>query len=98
MSGQSNFFDELAKAFSGAAGVAQGLRKEIDSLIAAQLDRVVSELDLVRREEFEVVREMASRARQETRALKTKVAELEAEIARLRGAPRSGRDEDGEAG
>lgn len=85
MSSQSRLFDELAKVFSGAAGMAQGLRKEIDSLVKAQVDRLVSDLDLVRREELEVVREMASRARQETKALKAKVAELEAEIARLRG-------------
>ena len=84
MSSQTRFFDELAKVFSGAAGVAQGLRKEIDSLVKAQVDRLVADLDLVRREELEVVKEMASRSRQEVKALKAKVAELEAEVARLR--------------
>ena len=80
----TKILDEVAKLLSGAAGMAQGLREEIDSLVKSQLDRLVSDMELVRREEFEVVKEMASRARQEADALKVKVAELEAEIARLK--------------
>ena len=84
-SAPTRLFDELAKVLSGAAGAAQGLRGEIDSLIASQVDRLVADLELVRREEFDVVREMASQARQETKELKEKVAALEAEIAELKG-------------
>ncbi len=80
----SRFFDELAKFFSGAADAAQGLREEIGNVAKAQAERLVADLDLVRREEFDVVREMASRARQENEALKVRLAELQAEIERLK--------------
>ncbi len=83
----TRFFDELAKVFSGAAGAAQGLRNELDALVKAQVDRLVADLELVRREDFEVVREMAGKARQECQALKVRIAELEAEIERLKGDP-----------
>ena len=81
----TRFFDELAKVFSGAAGAAQGLRNELDALVKAQVDRLVADLELVRRDEFEVVKEMAGKARQECQALKVRIAELEAEIERLKG-------------
>ncbi len=84
-SASTKFFDEVAKLFSGAAGMAQGLREEIDNLVKSQMERLVADMELVRREEFEVVKEMAARARAETDALKVKVAELEAEIGRLKG-------------
>ena len=84
-SASTKFFDEVAKLFSGAAGMAQGLREEVDSLVKSQMERLLSDMELVKREEFEVVKEMASRARAEADALKVKVAELEAEIGRLKG-------------
>jgi len=80
----TRFFDELAKVLSGAAGAAQGLRNEIDSLVKSQMERLTADMDLVRREEFEVVKEMASKARQENEALKVKLAELQAEIGKLK--------------
>ena len=80
----TKFFDEVAKLFSGAAGLAQGLREEVDSLVKSQMERLIADMELVKREEFEVVKEMASRARAEVDALKVKVAELEAEIERLK--------------
>ena len=83
MTNRTNFFDELAKAFSGAAGLAQGLRKEVDSLVKAQMDRLVNDLDLVRREELEVVKDMAAKCRQENEALKVKIAELEARLNKI---------------
>ena len=83
-SASTKFFDEVAKLFSGAAGVAQGLREEVDNLVKSQMERLIAEMELVKREEFEVVKEMASRARAEVDALKVKVAELEAEIDRLK--------------
>ena len=83
-SASTKFFDEVAKLFSGAASVAQGLREEIDNLVKSQMERLIAEMELVRREEFEVVKEMAARARAEADGLKVKVAELEAEIERLK--------------
>lgn len=90
MSTPNRFFDELAKVLSGAAGAAQGVRDEIDSLIKSQVERLIADLDLVRREEFDVVREMASKARQETQGLKVKISELEAEIEKLKGGGKKG--------
>jgi BMFP domain-containing protein YqiC len=77
----SKFFDELAKLMSNAAGAAQGVRKEFDSLVRSQLERALSSMDIVQREEFEAVKQMASLARQENERLQQRVAELEAKLA-----------------
>ena len=74
----SRFFDELAKLMGNAAGAAQGLRREIDQLVKAQVERVLGDLDVVQREEFEAVREMAQRAREENEQLKARLDELDA--------------------
>jgi BMFP domain-containing protein YqiC len=74
---QNRFFDEMAKLFNDAASVAQGVRREAESVFRTQMDRLVADLDLVRREDFEVVRDMASKARAENEELKRRIAELE---------------------
>ena len=74
----SRFFDELAKLMGNAAGAAQGLRREIDQLVKAQVERVLGDLEVVQREEFEAVREMAQRAREENEQLKARLDRLEA--------------------
>lgn len=74
----SRFFDEIAKLMSNAAGAAQGVRREIDTLVKAQVERVLNDAGVVRREEFEVVRDMAQRAREENERLAQRLAELEA--------------------
>ena len=81
----TKIFDEVAKLLSGAATVAQGLRDEIDSIVKSQIDRLVSDMQLVKREELEVVKDMAARAREEVEELKKKVAVLETEVERLKG-------------
>ncbi len=73
----SRFFDEIAKLMTNAAGAAQGLRREIDTLVQNQVERVVNNLELVKREEFEVVRAMAQKAREENEALAARLAVLE---------------------
>jgi BMFP domain-containing protein YqiC len=81
------FFDELGKLITDAAGAAQGVRKEIESVVRAQAENILRELDIVQREEFEAVKAMAQKAREENEQLKQHVAlleevleELEAEI------------------
>jgi hypothetical protein len=74
----SRFFEEVAKLMGNAAGAAQGLRREIDTLVKAQVERVLNELDVVQREEFEAVRAMAQAAREENERLAARIAELEA--------------------
>ena len=61
-----------------AAGVAQGVRREFDTLFKTQAERWLRDLDLVKREEFEAVKDMARLAREENEALKARLAVLEA--------------------
>ncbi len=78
----NRFFDEMARLMNDAAGAAQGVRREFDTLFRGQAERVLRELDLVRREDFEAVKDMARIAREENEALKTRVAALEAALAK----------------
>ena len=80
----SRIFDEMARLMNDAAGVASGVRREFDTLFKSQAERILRDLDVVRREEFEAAREMAKIAREENEALKARVAALEA---RLKGTP-----------
>lgn len=76
----SRFFDELAKLMTNAAGAAQGVRKEVDTLVQTQVERVLNNINVVKREEFDVVREMAEKARTENDRLSARLAELEARL------------------
>ena len=73
----NRIFDEMARLMNDAAGVAQGVRREFDSLFRSQAERILRELDVVPREEFEAVKDMARMAREENEALKTRIAALE---------------------
>ncbi|HTS42247.1 MAG TPA: accessory factor UbiK family protein [Xanthobacteraceae bacterium] len=76
----SRFFDEIARLMNDAAGVAQGVRREFDTLFRSQAERILRDLDVVKREEFEAIKEMASLAREENEALKARLDALEAKI------------------
>jgi hypothetical protein len=75
------FFDEMARLMNDAAGVAEGVRREFDTLVRTQAERILRDLDVVTREEFEAVKEMAARAREENERLSARVAALEARVA-----------------
>jgi BMFP domain-containing protein YqiC len=77
----SRFFDEMGRLMNDAAGVAQGVRREFDTLFRTQAERVLRELDVVQREEFEAAKEMARLAREENEALKARIDALEAKLA-----------------
>jgi BMFP domain-containing protein YqiC len=77
----NRFFDEVARLMNDAAGVAQGVRREFETLFKTQAERWLSELDLVKRDDFEAVKDMARIAREENEALKVRVAALEAAAA-----------------
>jgi len=79
------FFDEMGKLITDAAGAAEGVRKEIDGIVRAQAERVLQGLDVVQREEFEAVKAMAQKAREENERLSERLAALEAAIERLGG-------------
>lgn len=73
----NRIFDEMARLMNDAAGVAQGVRREFDTLFRAQAERILRDLDVVSREEFEAVKEMAQLAREENEALKARIEALE---------------------
>jgi BMFP domain-containing protein YqiC len=91
----TRFFDELAKVMSNAAGAAQGVRREIDTLVKAQVERVLNDLDVVQREEFEAVRAMAQAAREENEQLTQRIADLEARLASRATAPKKAKSKSG---
>src|SRR5215475_11153281 len=76
------FFDEIGRLMNDAAGVAQGVRREFDTLFRSQAERILRDLDVVSREEFEAVKDMARLAREENEALKARIAALEARVDR----------------
>jgi BMFP domain-containing protein YqiC len=79
--GPNRLFDEMAKLMTDAAGAAQGVRREFETIFRTQAERFMSEMDVVRRDELDAVREMAAKARAENEALKQRIEALEAEIA-----------------
>ncbi len=83
MQSQNPFFDDLSRVASGALGALSGLRAEMEAMLRQQMERFTSGLDLVPREEFEVVRAMAAKARLEQEALEVRVAALEAQLTAL---------------
>lgn len=79
-------FDEFARLMTDAAGAAQGVRREMETLMRAQGERILREMDVVPREEFEAVKAMARKAREENEALAARLDALEAELRTLKGA------------
>ncbi len=76
-SASTRVFDDITKLLTNAAGAAQGARREIDTLLKTQVERVLNDLEVVKREEFEVVKAMAAKAREENIALKARLDALE---------------------
>jgi BMFP domain-containing protein YqiC len=76
----NRLLDEFAKLMTDAAGVAQGIRREVETAMKSQAERFLSDMDVVQREEFEAVRDMAARAREENEALARRLEALEARL------------------
>jgi BMFP domain-containing protein YqiC len=83
----NRFLDELARLMTDAAGAAQGMRRDFETMMKAQGERLLRELDVVQREEFEAVREMATKAREENERLSARLTALEADLAVLKRQP-----------
>lgn len=77
------FFDEIGKLITDAAGAAEGVRKEVEGVVRTQAENVLRGLDVVQREEFEAVKAMAAKAREENDRLKARLAALEALVDEL---------------
>lgn len=81
--GPNRVFDEFAKLMTDAAGVAQGMRREAETVFKAQGERMLNSMDLVKRDDFDAVKEMAANARDENDKLHKLVADLEKRVAAL---------------
>lgn len=77
MQGSNKFLDDLSKLMTNAMGVAQGARTEAETAMKGWIDRWMAERDFVTREEFDAVRAMAQKAREENEALKARLEALE---------------------
>jgi BMFP domain-containing protein YqiC len=76
----NRFFDEVARLMNDAAGVATGVRREFDTVVKTQAERILRDLEIVQREEFEAVKEMARIAREENEMLRARIEALEAKL------------------
>jgi BMFP domain-containing protein YqiC len=92
---QSNnrFFDDIARLMTDAAGAAQGVRREFETVVKGQIERFLKDMDLAKREEVDVLRDMVVAAREENEQLALRMKELEERLdatAGLRAGPASG--------
>lgn len=78
--GPNRILDEFAKLMTDAAGAAQGVRREVETAFRGQAERILNTMDVVQREEFEVVRDMAVKAREENARLAARIEALEAKL------------------
>jgi BMFP domain-containing protein YqiC len=76
----NRFFDEIGRLMNDAAGAAQGVKREIDTVVRSQAEKILRDLDIVKREEFEAVKAMAQIAREENETLKARITALEARL------------------
>jgi BMFP domain-containing protein YqiC len=93
MQSENPFLDQVAKFVTNAAGAAKGVRDEIATLVRSQSERIVNDLELVPREEFEAMKAVALKARSEVESLKARIAKLETErVPASKPESRSGRN------
>jgi len=76
----NRLLDDFARLMQNVAGVADGARREVEDFFKARMERALADMDLVAREEFEAVREMAVRAREENEHLAARIATLETKL------------------
>ena len=86
----NRFFDEIGRLMNDAAGAAQGVKREFDTVWRSQAEKFLRDMDIVKREDFEVVRDMARLAREENEALKVRIAVLEDKLGVSRPGPDAG--------
>ena len=80
MQTRNRLLDDLARVANGAAGVATGMRDEVEALVQERVERVLARLNLVTREEFEAVKAMAAKARSEQEKLEKRLKDLETKL------------------
>ena len=80
MQSRNKFFEDMSQLMTNAMGVAQGAKDEAENAFSSMLDRWLADRDFVTRDEFDAVRAMAQKAREQADALEAKIAELEAKL------------------
>ena len=85
----NRFLDDLARVANGAVGALSGVREEVEAMVRQRAKRLLADMDLVTREEFEAVKAVAAKARLEQEALEDRVATLEVALAELQKPKRS---------
>ena len=85
----NRLFDEFAKLMTDAAGAAQGVKREAETAFKSQAERFLADMDLVKRDDFDAVQEMAARARTENDELKKLIESLEKRVSALEKASKS---------
>ena len=85
MQGGNKILDDFARMMTDAAGMAQGVKREAEGVFKSQFERMIRDMDLVTREEFEAVRDMAVKAREENGALLARLEALEAKLPQASG-------------
>ena len=81
MQGSNRLFDDFARLMTDAAGAAQGVRREAETVFKAQVERLIRDMDIASREELDVLRDMVATLRAQNEALTARVAALEADVA-----------------
>jgi BMFP domain-containing protein YqiC len=76
----NRFLDDIARLMTDAAGAAQGVKREVETIVKSQGERVLNGMDVVRREDFEIVKAMVEKARAENERLELRIAALEAKL------------------
>lgn len=84
MQRDNKLFDDIARVASGAAGALTGARMELEEVFRQRIERILTDMDMVPRDEFEAIRSVAVKARESQEALELRVEALEFEIARLK--------------
>lgn len=72
----SKLFDELGKLMNNAAGVADGVRREIETAVKSQLERMINDMDLVKRDDYDALRELVMAQSAEIKTLQTELGSL----------------------
>ncbi|TCD15325.1 accessory factor UbiK family protein [Oricola cellulosilytica] len=83
--GPNKFLDDFARLMTDMAGTAQGMRREVETAFQAQAEKFLQGMDLVKREEFDAVHDMAVKAREENEALKARLEEVEKKLSAKAG-------------
>ena len=78
MTQKSRFFDEIGRMMNGAAGAADGLRREVETMVRSQAERFVADMDLVKREDFDALREQVQLQDAEIKALRSELDAVKA--------------------